>query len=92
MKLILLLACLAVFVAYTEAQRCRGRVPRSERNCVGGRDSGTRRGNNCFRRANDNMWYYSRRTRSCRQMSYRGCGGNKNRYCSRASCERRCIR
>ncbi|XP_051861066.1 tissue factor pathway inhibitor 2 [Drosophila albomicans] len=92
MKLILLFACFALLVVYNEAQRCRGRVARDERNCLGGRDSGTRRGDNCHRNSNDEMWYFSRRTRSCRRMSYRGCGGNKNRYCSLESCERKCVR
>ncbi|KAH8369641.1 hypothetical protein KR093_000402, partial [Drosophila rubida] len=92
MKVVLLLACLALFVVCSEAQRCRGRVRRSEENCVGGRDTGTRRGNRCHRNSNNDMWYYSRRTRSCRKMSYRGCGGNKNRYCSLSACERKCVR
>ncbi|XP_060656732.1 uncharacterized protein LOC132791717 [Drosophila nasuta] len=91
MKLILLLACLALMLIHNEAQFCRGRVRPSERNCVGGKDSGTRRANHCHRTANDHMWYYSNRTRSCRRMSYHGCGGNKNRYCSLASCEKKCV-
>ncbi|KAH8390672.1 hypothetical protein KR215_009801, partial [Drosophila sulfurigaster] len=89
MKFLLFLVCLAIFLVNSKATNCLGRAP--ERNCVGGRDSGTRRANHCHRTANDHMWYYSNRTRSCRRMSYHGCGGNKNRYCSLASCEKKCV-
>ncbi|TMW43775.1 hypothetical protein DOY81_011145, partial [Sarcophaga bullata] len=38
------------------------------------------------------MWWYDGSVNICRQMNYFGCGGNGNRWCSRADCERRCRR
>ncbi|KAL7732710.1 hypothetical protein ACLKA6_005859 [Drosophila palustris] len=93
MKFILILACLTLFVVLTQGQRsCRGRVPSNEQNCLGGRDRGSGRRRQCRRNANNEMWYYNQETQSCRRMSYRGCGGNKNRYCSLEACERKCRR
>ncbi|XP_017478826.1 PREDICTED: kunitz-type serine protease inhibitor long epsilon-dendrotoxin Arg55-like [Rhagoletis zephyria] len=36
------------------------------------------------------QWYYNTILRRCLFFSYRGCGGNANRYCSLALCERFC--
>lgn len=38
------------------------------------------------------MWYYDRATRSCREMWWRGCGGNTNRWCNKHECELWCRR
>ncbi|EDV95990.1 GH15460 [Drosophila grimshawi] len=69
MKFILILACLALFVAHTQAQNCLGMV-------VG--------------RGNPNMWWYDGSDRTCKPLNFRGCGGNRNRYCTREQCVRRC--
>ncbi|XP_017860831.1 PREDICTED: chymotrypsin inhibitor SCI-I-like [Drosophila arizonae] len=94
MKFILLLACLCLYVATLEAQRrtCKGIVPSRLRNCVGGKDEGRGNTRSCARNANGNMWWYDSRTRSCKKMAYKGCGGNRNRYCTRAACRSRCRR
>ncbi|XP_032598874.1 protease inhibitor carrapatin [Drosophila grimshawi] len=89
MKFILILACLALFVAHTQAQQCRGRLLPNRKVCIGGRDEG-RTGRGCERFTNPNMWWYDGSDRTCKRMMYRGCGGNNNRYCTRAECERRC--
>ncbi|XP_046811509.1 kunitz-type serine protease inhibitor PILP-3-like [Lucilia cuprina] len=47
------------------------------------------RGGGCMPRV---LWWYDRNLRSCRQMWYRGCGGNANRWCSRSQCEQICRR
>ncbi|XP_036321524.1 PI-actitoxin-Afv2b-like [Rhagoletis pomonella] len=36
-------------------------------------------------------WYYNRQSRSCISFRYIGCGGNANRYCSLAACQKRCV-
>ncbi|EDV95988.1 GH15462 [Drosophila grimshawi] len=92
MKFILILACLALFVAHIHAQRCRGRLAPNRKACTGGRNEGIGRGRNCARNANRNMWWYDTTDSTCKRMNYRGCGGNNNRYCTRAECERRCRR
>ncbi|KAM7343760.1 PI-actitoxin-Afv2a-like [Cochliomyia hominivorax] len=91
MKFTILLTIVVVFlVASTQAQRTRPRCPQRARpsSCVGPRDVGTACGTNPPRR----MWYYNQATRTCIGMDYLGCGGNANRYCSLASCQRRCRR
>ncbi|KAH8415272.1 hypothetical protein KR222_010100, partial [Zaprionus bogoriensis] len=94
MKFILLLACLALYVAATHGQRrCVGGIrPENSKVCTGGRNEGNRRGRTCGRNANNRMWYYDQRSRSCQRMRYLGCGGNRNRYCSLDECRRRCLR
>ncbi|XP_034482612.1 PI-actitoxin-Axm2b-like [Drosophila innubila] len=90
MKFILVLACLALYVAHIQAQKCRG-LPLTQ-NCRGGRNSGHLDGSTCRDNLNNNMWYYNSDSRECRSMSYLGCGGNNNRYCTKRQCERNCIR
>lgn len=34
-------------------------------------------------------WYYDKKG-VCRPFSYRGCNGNRNRFCTQESCEARC--
>ncbi|XP_064543750.1 kunitz-like toxin PcKuz2 [Drosophila montana] len=36
------------------------------------------------------MWYYSRQHRSCRPFDYSTCGGNTNRFFTKAECEQHC--
>lgn len=37
-------------------------------------------------------WYYSKRTEKCEVFSYGGCGGNENKFDSKALCEGRCLK
>ncbi|XP_059225135.1 male accessory gland serine protease inhibitor-like [Stomoxys calcitrans] len=46
-------------------------------------------GHGCHRGA---RWWYDRSSNSCKEFSYHGCGGNQNRWCSKAACENRCRR
>ncbi|KAH8415261.1 hypothetical protein KR222_003506 [Zaprionus bogoriensis] len=89
MKFLLLLACLALYVASSQAQRCRGNP--SRKTCEGPRDEGHRSGRSCHRHSNGEMWYYDERSRSCQPMVYYGCGGNNNRYCTLQDCQARCL-
>ncbi|XP_046811361.1 kunitz-type serine protease inhibitor A-like [Lucilia cuprina] len=75
---------LLALVAYTSAQNCNPNTT----SCSGGRNVG-RSGRGCLAR---NMWYYDARLRQCREMRYLGCGGNRNRWCTRIACVRRCHR
>lgn len=36
------------------------------------------------------VWFYDVVRRKCMQMLYSGCGGNENRFTSKASCEMHC--
>ncbi|KAG6464585.1 hypothetical protein O3G_MSEX014617 [Manduca sexta] len=36
------------------------------------------------------VWFYDIVRRQCMQMFYSGCGGNENRFTSKASCEMHC--
>ncbi|XP_033232773.1 male accessory gland serine protease inhibitor-like [Drosophila pseudoobscura] len=91
MNLILVLACLALYVAHTSGQvNCRGRP--AIQACTGGRHEGHNRNRSCPARFMPVMWWYNPRVRDCQTMRYLGCGGNNNRYCSLADCRRRCIR
>ncbi|KAM6178449.1 collagen alpha-3(VI) chain [Rhynchocyon petersi] len=36
-------------------------------------------------------WYYDLETKSCARFWYGGCGGNENRFPSKASCEKMCL-
>ncbi|KQS38498.1 PI-actitoxin-Axm2b [Drosophila erecta] len=88
MKLLLVLACVLLYVSLACAQvRCNGR-PRGQ-NCVGRKNEG-RGGGDCHRNAMDEMWYFNQRTGKCTKMKYLGCGGNKNRYCSLRHCQSSC--
>ncbi|XP_033165220.1 PI-actitoxin-Axm2b [Drosophila mauritiana] len=89
MKLLLVLACVVLYVSLACGQnRCDGR-PRGRQNCDGGKHEGFG-GRDCRRRAMDEMWYYNQRTGKCLKMKYLGCGGNQNRYCSLRHCQRSC--
>ncbi|KAH8415260.1 hypothetical protein KR222_003507 [Zaprionus bogoriensis] len=93
MKFCLILACLALYVAHTQAQSsCRGSVPEFNQTCVGGLNEGHSRWARCRRNWNADMWYYDQPSRLCFQMSYRGCGGNNNRYCTLENCRWQCRR
>ncbi|XP_016969955.1 male accessory gland serine protease inhibitor-like [Drosophila rhopaloa] len=92
MKFLLILSCLVLYVALVSGQTCRG-APTNP-NCNGGRDEGAARqapgGPRCNPQPNDSMWYFNRPTGKCIKMSYKGCYGNNNRYCSLRSCEAAC--
>ncbi|KAM7344426.1 chelonianin-like [Cochliomyia hominivorax] len=77
---------LVIFISYTTAQlqTCHGAPWRGM--CAPPPNRGTG-GRGCQRRV---MWYNDRAGRQCRSMIYLGCGGNNNRWCNRAECERRC--
>ncbi|XP_032599014.1 kunitz-type serine protease inhibitor homolog dendrotoxin I-like [Drosophila grimshawi] len=92
MKFILILACLALFVAHTQAQNCRGSVTPPLRVCVGPRDEGNTFLPHCGLNRNPNMWWYDSSDRTCRVLNFRGCGGNRNRFCTREQCRTRCLR
>ncbi|XP_017840086.1 kappaPI-actitoxin-Avd3c-like [Drosophila busckii] len=92
MKFVVVLICLALFVVYAEAQNCRGKLAPRQQNCLASRDEGRRRARSCRRSPNKNMWYYNASSRTCMRMNYRGCGGNGNRYCTKAECEQKCVR
>ncbi|KAI8121625.1 hypothetical protein FF38_06553 [Lucilia cuprina] len=77
---------LVAFVASASAQLCPG-SPLAPA-CAGSRNDG-RGGRGCVSRR---MWYWDGRSRQCREMRYMGCGGNSNRWCSWAACQRRCRR
>nr|XP_044249928.1 BPTI/Kunitz domain-containing protein-like [Drosophila takahashii] len=89
MKFLLILASLIVYMGLAAAQNCQGRP-----NCRGGKDEGSptraRGGPACTPQPNNNMWYYNERTNKCLKMSYKGCYGNRNRYCTLQSCEAKC--
>ncbi|TMW41312.1 hypothetical protein DOY81_013608, partial [Sarcophaga bullata] len=55
-------------------------------NCVGGRSVG-HRGSGCMPRT---MYYFDINNHICLPVRYLGCGGNNNRWCTKASCEQRC--
>ncbi|KAM8709473.1 hypothetical protein ACLKA7_016303 [Drosophila subpalustris] len=75
------LASLALYVAHIQAQKCL-KLPLTQ-NCRGGRHSGNM-GHGCRNNFNNNMWYYNADRRECLTMSYLGCGGNNNRYCTKS--------
>ncbi|EDW68801.1 papilin [Drosophila virilis] len=99
MKFILILACLALFVAHTQAQArpptspptraCRGGITGNRQVCEGRKNEGST-GRNCSSNANKDMWWYDSTSRSCKKLSYKGCGGNNNRHCTRQACEAKC--
>ncbi|KNC21972.1 hypothetical protein FF38_12129 [Lucilia cuprina] len=89
MKFMILLTILVVIlVAGTTAQRRRCPQRARPARCVGPRNVGSR----CPAIPPRRMWYYNQANRTCIEMNHLGCGGNANRWCSRASCERRCVR
>ncbi|XP_023173201.2 kunitz-type serine protease inhibitor homolog beta-bungarotoxin B5-B chain-like [Drosophila hydei] len=93
MKFILILACLSVYVATLEAQRtCKGAVPDRLTICVGSKNVGRNNTRSCRQNANSKMWWYDSRSRSCKKLAYKGCGGNNNRYCTRQACRNKCRR
>ncbi|KAH8321225.1 hypothetical protein KR059_003206 [Drosophila kikkawai] len=65
---------------------------KGHQDCDGGRNEGVRHAHGCDPEPNPVMWYYNRATRECLRMSYNGCHGNSNRYCSKAHCESSCNR
>ncbi|XP_075169720.1 chymotrypsin inhibitor SCI-I-like [Haematobia irritans] len=85
MKFIFVFLLLAVILIAVEGQ-CRNNPRRP--NCNHARHLGNR-GRGC-RPAK--RWWYDKNSRTCKEMNYRGCGGNDNRFCSKAACEARCRR
>ncbi|EDW68798.1 chymotrypsin inhibitor SCI-I [Drosophila virilis] len=94
MKFFLILAGLAFYVAHTgiQAMVCRGGVADSQPVCIGGKSEGHANETVCYGNANIYMWWYDTRSRSCKRLSYNGCGGNKNRFCTKSLCKSKCRR
>ncbi|XP_017843634.1 PI-actitoxin-Axm2b-like [Drosophila busckii] len=93
MKLVLILACLVLYVAVIEAQTCTGQFrPRrnNPRSCTARVNGGHNRTRGCNNNSNRNMWYYNARADRCIKFAYRGCGGNGNRYCTERECRTQC--
>ncbi|KAH8392027.1 hypothetical protein KR200_003695 [Drosophila serrata] len=91
MKFLLIAVCLVLYVAVTQGQEnCVGRP--SNQDCDGGRNQGVPQAPQCNPQPNRNMWYYRRDTRECLRMTFHGCFGNSNRYCSKEHCLRSCNR
>ncbi|XP_034482596.1 kunitz-type U15-theraphotoxin-Hs1g-like [Drosophila innubila] len=61
-----------------------------DQSCDGGKNIGHADLEGCSLNANNEMWYYS--GNSCNKMKYLGCGGNRNRYCSKFHCVILCAR
>ncbi|XP_037944321.1 kunitz-type serine protease inhibitor, partial [Teleopsis dalmanni] len=54
--------------------------------------SGFNEGNFCSKKdqtKTETRWYYDKG--ACRKFVYKGCNGNRNRFCTRDACERRCV-
>ncbi|XP_075169941.1 PI-actitoxin-Afv2b-like [Haematobia irritans] len=85
MKLIFAILFLAIFVIVAEGQ-CHNNParPRCRQPLHLGRG-----GRGCRRVA---RWWYDNSSGVCKEFTYRGCGGNNNRYCSKAACETGCRR
>ncbi|KAL7733217.1 hypothetical protein ACLKA6_004724 [Drosophila palustris] len=91
MNIITISALLALFVFCTHAQlmeQCRG-APVGQ-TCQGFKNRGVTGWPACRKNANNQMWYFDTKTRACKKLDYKGCGGNKNRFCSQTSCARQC--
>ncbi|KAH8286603.1 hypothetical protein KR054_012171 [Drosophila jambulina] len=91
MKFLLIAACLVLYVASSCGQRCNG-LPRETQDCQGGKHEGVSQLRGCRPSPNPEMWWYNRQTNDCLKMNYRGCGGNRNRYCTKAACMEKCRR
>lgn len=63
------------------------------KSCAGGEDWGTDENpkNTCSLNSNDHMWYYHSGKQNCLKLNYLGCGGNRNRFCSKQDCISKCI-
>ncbi|XP_005182640.1 chymotrypsin inhibitor SCI-III [Musca domestica] len=82
---ILFAAFLIVVLAALIHGGCIGR-PRTP-SCHEDKDEGTEKEGYVGRR----MWYYSKETRQCEQMQYKGYGGNDNRWCTLSECSHHCV-
>lgn len=60
--------------------------------CDGGRNQGVPQAPQCTPQPNPNMWYFKRDTKECLRMTFHGCFGNSNRYCSKEHCLKSCNR
>lgn len=91
MKLILPLTLLLVPCVIPTALRvehCKG-IPIVQ-DCTDEVNSGHKTFSKCYRNINLHMWWYNATAKNCQTMSYNGCGGNTNRYCSNSSCHMSC--
>ncbi|XP_034483982.1 kunitz-type serine protease inhibitor HNTX-03141017-like [Drosophila innubila] len=94
MNIIVTLALLTLFVSFSHAthaelnEQCRGFAV--GQTCQGFKNRGVSGWPVCRKNANNEMWYFDTKTRKCKKLAYKGCGGNKNRFCSRISCIKQC--
>ncbi|KAM8709462.1 hypothetical protein ACLKA7_016293 [Drosophila subpalustris] len=88
MKLVLIFVFLAIYVANTQAVNCRGRP--LQQSCDDVKDKGHSNLVRCKANSNNRMWYYDKSKHGCRFLNFGGCGGNNNRYCSKADCDSKC--
>ncbi|XP_062132638.1 kunitz-type serine protease inhibitor LmKTT-1c-like [Drosophila sulfurigaster albostrigata] len=76
---------------HSQAQgECLGTVSPADPKCFPDRDIGHTKRSYCSRNANNVMWYYDSSSGSCRAFAYKGCGGNKNRFCTWEDCVKEC--
>ncbi|XP_033161249.1 protease inhibitor carrapatin [Drosophila mauritiana] len=83
--LIAVVMTVCLFANVTGVTRCKGKPKDSK--CAGNLDGGNNRKSKCKKSANKNMWHYNALTKNCTQLNYLGCGGNDNRWCTKALCE-----
>lgn len=55
-------------------------------NCMLPRDEG----NSCGKNATFEKWYFDTSISACQKFVFQGCGGNLNRFDTRAQCENKC--
>lgn len=54
------------------------------------RDAGHARYPWCKKREEATMWFYNAQNDDCSTMSYHGCSGNGNRFCTKQLCQAHC--
>ncbi|XP_059225137.1 mambaquaretin-9-like [Stomoxys calcitrans] len=81
-----LISAIIFFIAIVVAVNCQCPQRPAQPTC-GDDLHGGHTGTNCYGRT---MWWYDRGTNNCMSFPYRGCGGTRNRHCSRAECLRLC--
>lgn len=60
------------------------------KNCYMRRDEGHNKADFCNPRRQKLMWFYIADRNLCARMTYGGCGGNGNRYCTEEQCYQTC--
>ncbi|XP_060659503.1 amblin-like [Drosophila nasuta] len=90
MKVVGILIFLALYVSHIESEKkdCRGAA--FGQVCEGLKNRGVAGWPVCRKNSNNEMWYFDTKTKTCKKLAYRGCGGNRNRFCSRSACIKQC--